>query len=86
VQINIHGHKSRNVRLLLKNSAAAALFRFVCLFDWNWKTASALKAMRVCLYSIPALIEDWLTPERPAPSLLQDVLVLAVGRQSDWSG
>ncbi|WP_175869261.1 hypothetical protein [Bartonella gabonensis] len=49
------------------------------------KTTSALKAMRCASIVIPAL-KSWKTPERPAPSLLQDVLILAIGCKNDWSG
>ncbi|WP_212113041.1 hypothetical protein [Bartonella queenslandensis] len=49
------------------------------------KTTSALKAMRCASIVIPAF-KSWKTPERPAPSLLQDVLILAMGCKNDWSG
>src|SRR3954466_7153450 len=41
---------------------------------------SALPAMKVCLFSNPGLWTTGREPERPAPSLLQGVLGLAVGR------
>ena len=44
---------------------------------------SALPAMKVCLFSNPGLWTTGREPERPAPSLLQDVLGYAAGRSSD---
>ena len=47
---------------------------------WKWETRSALPAMKVCLFSNSDLWTTGRAPERPAPSLLQGVLDLAVGR------
>ena len=58
----------------------ADLARFVCL---SFGDASALPAMKVCLFSNPGLWTTGRTPERPAPSLLQGVLKHAVGRLFD---
>ncbi len=49
------------------------------------KTTSALKAMRCASIVIPAFgqLED---TRKARPSLLQDVLILSIGRKNDWSG
>ncbi|PQZ25705.1 hypothetical protein CQZ93_16835 [Ochrobactrum vermis] len=67
------------------NNAKPALLRFVCLgleLENRIRTSGnegvPLQQFR--------LLDSRKTLERPAPSLLQDVLDLAVGQQIDWSG